>query len=297
MTLMSMKTRLPPWLRVRLDTDGKYARVHALLHEQRLHTVCESAQCPNRQECFRRGTATIMILGNVCTRNCAFCAVTSGKPQAVDPDEPRRAAALVKNLKLRHAVITSVTRDDLPDGGAGVFAETISAIGAAMNGRTTVEVLTPDFNGAEKALAVVLEAKPDVFNHNLETVERLQKETRPQAGYRRSLEVLKRAAMSGKARTVKSGLMAGLGESDAELYEAMRDLLQHGCQCLTLGQYLAPSRSHRPVKRFVPPETFEEYRQHALRMGFRAVAAGPLVRSSYLAEHLFNDAIAPRRPH
>ncbi|MDO9541039.1 MAG: lipoyl synthase [Kiritimatiellia bacterium] len=290
-----MKQRLPPWIRIRLKTNGQYAQVQSLLREQHLHTVCESAQCPNRQECFNRGVAAIMILGNICTRGCRFCAVRSGAPQPVDSDEPRRAAELVKKLNLRHAVITSVTRDDLPDGGASVFAETVAGIRSATQSRTTVEVLTPDFNGSEDALAVVLASNPDVFNHNLETVERLQRQIRPQASYLRSLAVVKYAAVSGKAKIIKSGLMAGMGENDGELYEAMRDLLQVGCRHLTIGQYLAPSKRHLPVHRFVPPEIFDEYRQRALSMGFKEVAASPLVRSSYLADSFFQNAASANR--
>ena len=262
------------------------------MHNQHLHTVCESAQCPNRRECFQRGTATIMILGNICTRKCRFCAVQSGAPQTVDSDEPRRAAELVKKLRLRHAVITSVTRDDLSDGGASVFAETITEIRKSAGNETTVEVLTPDFQGSEKALTVVLQSAPDVFNHNLETVERLQATVRPQADYRRSLDVLKFAALFPRPKVVKSGLMAGMGEDDDELLQAMRDLLAAGCQTLTIGQYLAPSRHHLPVHRFVPPETFEEYRRKALAMGFKEVASGPLVRSSYMADSFFMNAIS-----
>jgi len=282
--------------------------VQSALKEQNLHTVCESAHCPNRQECFQRGTATLMILGNICTRNCRFCAVQSGTPEKVDHDEPRRAAELVKKLNLRHAVITSVTRDDLPDGGASIFAETVSAIRTATQnpclggafgearGGTTIEVLTPDFNGLESAISIVLASAPDVFNHNLETVEHLQKQVRPQASYLRSLAVLKYAVTSGKARVVKSGLMAGMGESDDDLYEAMRDLLKVGCRHLTIGQYLAPSKRHWPVQRFVPPEMFEEYRRQGLAMGFKEIASAPLVRSSYLAENFFQKAAAPGTP-
>lgn len=290
-----MSQRLPPWIKIRLKSEGKLAFVQSALKEQNLHTVCESAHCPNKQECFQRGTATIMILGKICTRNCRFCAVQSGTPQPVDPDEPRRAAELVKKLRLSHAVITSVTRDDLPDGGASVFAKTVAEIRAATQGKTTVEVLTPDFNGSESALTVVLESNPDVFNHNLETVERLQKEVRPQASYLRSLAVLKYAAASRKAKVVKSGLMAGMGESDDEIYEAMRDLLKAGCRHLTIGQYLAPSKRHLPVHRFVPPEMFAAYRERALAMGFQEVASAPLVRSSYLADSFFQKAVSANR--
>ena len=288
-----MNQRLPPWIKIRLKSEGKLALVQSALKEHNLHTVCESAHCPNKQECFQRGTATLMILGNICTRKCSFCAVQSGAPEKVDCDEPRRAAELVKKLGLRHAVITSVTRDDLPDGGASIFAGTVSAIRAAMQDKITIEVLTPDFDGSETALTVVLDSAPDVFNHNIETVERLQKQVRPQASYLRSLAVLKYAAASGKAKAVKSGLMAGLGENDAEIYRSLADLLNTGCRHLTIGQYLAPSKRHWPVQRFVPPELFEEYRRRALAMGFKEVASAPLVRSSYMAESFFEKAITP----
>lgn len=285
-----MKKRLPPWIRIRFKADGQYGLVQTTLRRQGLHTVCESAHCPNRQECFNLGTATVMILGNICTRNCLFCAVQTGVPKPVDPDEPRRVAELVKSLNLRHAVITSVTRDDLPDGGASAFAATVNAIRALTNNTVSTEVLTPDFNGSQTALALVLVSGPDVFNHNLETVERLQPVVRPQADYRRSLRVLQSASAFKGRQVVKSGLMAGMGETDDELFQAMSDLLGAGCQCLTIGQYLAPSRRHLPVHRFVPPEMFNEYRQQALSMGFNEVAAGPLVRSSYLADRFFQLA-------
>lgn len=289
-----MNQRLPPWIKIRLKTDENYSVVQSTLKEQNLHTVCESARCPNRQECFRRGTATLLILGNICTRNCRFCAVQSGIPDPVDLDEPRRVAELVKKLKLRHAVITSVTRDDLPDGGASIFAAVVSTIRSTMRGWTTIEILTPDFKGSGVALAAALDSAPDVFNHNIETVERLQNEIRPQASYLCSLAVLKYAVVSGKAKIVKSGLMAGMGETDNELYAAMGDLLKAGCRHLTIGQYLAPSRNHWPVKRFVPPELFAEYRANGLAMGFKEIASAPLVRSSYLADSFFENAVTNR---
>jgi len=285
-----MKQRLPPWIRIRLKSEGKLSFVQSALKECNLNTVCESAHCPNKQECFHRGTATLLILGNVCSRKCLFCAVQSGVPEPVDGDEPRRVAEFVTKIKLRHAVITSVTRDDLTDGGASLFAETISKIKCAMENLTTIEVLTPDFNGSESALDEVLESAPDVFNHNLETVVRLQKDVRPQANYYRSLAVLKYAAVSGMAKIVKSGLMVGMGENDKEIYEAMRDLIKAGCRHLTIGQYLAPSKRHWPVQRFVPPKMFDEYRNRGLAMGFIEVAAGALVRSSYLADSFFKNA-------
>lgn len=286
--------KLPPWIRIRLKTGGQAGLVRAALAQAGLPTVCESAQCPNRPECFQRGTATVMILGNICTRRCPFCAVAApttpaGVPHPPQENEPQRVSRLVGKLKLRHAVITSVTRDDLPDGGAGVFAATVTAIRALRKDQTTIEVLTPDFAGSEAALATVLGAQPDVFNHNLETVQRLQPAVRPQADYGRSLAVLKFAAKSGQARMVKSGLMVGLGETDRELLAAMRALLAAGCRSLTIGQYLAPSRRHLPVCRFVPPAQFQAYRRQALALGFKAVAAGPLARSSYRADLFFEN--------
>lgn len=229
-----------------------------------------------------------MILGNICTRHCRFCAIESGTPASLDTQEPRRAAELVKQLNLRHAVVTSVTRDDLPDGGAGIFAETVGEIRSLCRHQTTIEILTPDFNGSEKALDIVLDSHPDVFSHNLETVERLQPLVRPEAGYRRSLNVLRHASASKKAPAIKSGLMVGMGETDAELFQSMEDLIEAGCELLTIGQYLAPSGNHLPVARFVPPELFAEYRQMALELGFKDAASGPMVRSSYMADSLYS---------
>jgi lipoic acid synthetase len=283
--------RLPPWIRIRYGGRGIQERVNQLLADSDLHTVCQGAQCPNQHECFSRGVATFMILGDVCTRDCRFCAVTSGKPPPVDPDEPRRVAGAAAKLKLHHVVVTSVTRDDLPDGGAAHFAATIQALRQALP-TATIEVLTPDFKGVEKDMDVVLAAAPDVFNHNLETVRRLQKRIRPAADYERSLGVLAYAAKSAiinrkfQIRT-KSGLMVGLGETDDEIIEAMGDLRAAGVELLTIGQYLAPSGNHAPVERYVPPAQFEEYARRGAVMGFRNVASGPLVRSSYMAERQF----------
>lgn len=282
--------RLPPWIRQPLRTDRHYGSVQQVLSELGLHTVCRSAHCPNQQECWNRGTATFMILGNTCTRACQFCNVTTGRPAAPDPGEPRRLAEAVQKMKLRHVVITSVTRDDLPDGGAAHFAATIAAVRAAMP-VALIEVLTPDFGGASTALDVVLAARPDVFNHNLETVRRLQPEVRPQADYERSLGVLRYASTFLPKPAVKSGLMVGLGETDGELLEAFRDLRAAGCELLTVGQYLQPKNSKREVARFVAPEAFAQLAQEARALGFRAVAAGPLVRSSYRAEELTRSAV------
>lgn len=245
--------------------------------------------CPNRHECFSHGTATFLILGDICTRKCGFCAVTPGTPIAPDPDEPIRVAQAARDFKLGHVVITSVTRDDLDDGGASVFAEVISELRKCVP-NATIEVLIPDFKGRECDLSVVLAARPDVLNHNLETVKRLQDQIRSGANYKRSLSVLRYAAARKPAIMVKSGLMVGLGETDDEIYEAMKDLHAVGCTILTIGQYLAPSHNHRPVDRYVEPAQFEHYRERAIALGFQAVAAKPLVRSSYGAGELLKEA-------
>ncbi len=265
-----------------LRTDRNYPQVEAVMSALGLHTVCESARCPNKHECWNRATATVMILGGICTRNCRFCAVATGAPGPVDEEEPERVGQAARSLGLRHVVVTSVTRDDLPDGGAEIFARTIRAVRRECPG-AGVEVLTPDFGGQAEALHRVFSEKPDVFNHNLETVERLQGAVRPQASYRCSLEVLRRASESGGPGAVKSGLMLGLGETDAELEQSLEDLRAAGCQALTLGQYLAPSCGHAPVARFYKPEEFKRWGARARELGFAQVAAGPLVRSSYRA--------------
>lgn len=280
-TLRPKAQRLPQWLRRPISTDQDYPDVSKLLGSLQLNTVCASAKCPNRHECWNRGTATIMILGNTCTRNCRFCNVNTGRPEPVDTDEPARVAEAAKRLNLRHVVITSVTRDDLPDGGAQIFADTIRAIKGVLP-EASVEVLTPDF---VEHLDVVLDAEPLVFNHNLETVRRLQETVRPQASYEKSLETLRYAADRGGV-LVKSGLMLGLGETDDEVFQALEDLYSAGVRLLTLGQYLAPTREHHPVERFISPEHFDELAARAREMGFEGVAAGPLVRSSYRADQL-----------
>jgi len=284
--------RLPQWIRRPIATDQNYPDVSKLLESLHLNTVCASAKCPNRHECWNRGTATVMILGNTCTRNCRFCNVNTGKPEPVDPGEPARVAEAAKRLNLRHVVITSVTRDDLPDGGAGAFAATIRAVRGAVP-EASVEVLTPDF---VEYLDAVLDAKPNVFNHNLETVKRLQATVRPQASYEKSLATLRKAAericrtgLSGTPDSpclVKSGLMLGLGETDEEIFQCLEDLYTSGVRLLTLGQYLAPTREHYPVERFISPEHFDRLAAGARRIGFEGVAAGPLVRSSYRADEL-----------
>ncbi len=276
-------SRLPPWIRLSLTTDQHFGAVHGLVGQFGLHTVCESAKCPNRHECWNAGTATLMLLGDTCTRNCSFCAIKAGRPPELDLDEPRRAALAAQAMKLRHVVLTSVARDDLDDGGSGVFADTIREIRSMLPG-ASIEVLTPDFEGVEASVAKVLTARPDVFNHNIESVRRLQPVIRPQASYGRSLAVLRYAARWRPAIAVKSGIMTGLGENDEEIVQTMRDLLEVGCHILTIGQYLRPTRHHPPVERYVRPEQFQEYERIAYDMGFKAVASGPMVRSSYKAE-------------
>lgn len=273
--------RLPQWLRRPIATDGHYPDVQKLLASLQLNTVCTSAKCPNRHECWNRGTATVMILGNTCTRNCRFCNVNTGKPPPVDPDEPARVAEAARRLNLKHIVITSVTRDDLSDGGAQAFADTIRAVKAVLP-EISAEVLTPDF---VEHLDTVLDAGPDVLNHNLETVERLQAVIRPQASYEKSLATLRKAAERGGVQ-VKSGLMLGLGETDEEIFQCLEDLYAAGVRLLTLGQYLAPTREHHPVERFISPGHFERLAACARETGFDDVAAGPLVRSSYRADEM-----------
>ena len=272
----------PDWIKVRLPSNPVFFSTKALISDLQLHTVCESAQCPNRWECWSQGTATFMIAGERCTRACGFCAVSTAKPFALEADEPRRVAEAVRRLKLKHVVITAVARDDLEDGGAGHFAETIGAI-RAMDPEIIIEVLTPDFNGKQAALRCVLQARPDIFNHNLETVERLTPSVRSRAKYRLSLEVLRRAGEIAPDIVTKSGLMLGLGETENELFEAMDDLRSANVRVLTMGQYLRPTPQHLPVVEYISPETFTLYGEIARRKGFEFVASGPLVRSSYHA--------------
>lgn len=272
-----------------MNADTDFARVQGLVGNLELHTVCRSAKCPNIHECWGRGTATLMLLGNECTRACRFCAIPAGRPKVLDLDEPRRVAEAAQRMQLSHVVLTSVARDDLDDGGSGVFAESIRAIRAVLP-KASIEVLTPDFQGDEGDLAKVLEAGPDVFNHNLETVRRLQAAIRPQASYGRTLSVLKFAARWRRPPVVKSGIMLGLGETDDEAHEAIRDLYDVGCRLLTIGQYLQPTRAHRPVERFVSPADFAQLETYARGLGFRGVASGPLVRSSYKADELLRLA-------
>ncbi len=272
----------PDWLKVPAPTGDGYRELKNLVHEKCLHTVCESARCPNIGECWQSRTATFLILGNTCTRRCAFCAVESGQPTGCDQDEPRRVAEAVAALNLRYAVITSVTRDDLPDGGAAIFAETIRRIHALLPD-CRVEVLIPDFQGDAAALAAVAAAKPDVLNHNLETVVRLYSLVRPQADYRRSLELLARAAALDPTLTVKSGIMLGLGETEEEVVAALADLRAARCAIVTIGQYLRPSTGHLPVQRYYAPAEFARFAEIGRALGFQHVESAPLVRSSYHA--------------
>ncbi|MBL7983681.1 MAG: lipoyl synthase [Flavobacteriales bacterium] len=273
--------RRPDWLRVKLPTGESYRKVRGIVSEHKLHTICQSGNCPNMGECWGEGTATFMILGNICTRSCGFCSVATGRPLEADPFEPARVARSVALMGVKHCVLTSVDRDDLKDGGATIWAQTIRAV-RRQSPATKLETLIPDFKGEWDNLAIVLEAKPEVLSHNLETVRRLTKRVRVQAKYDRSLEVLMRAKRAG-LRT-KSGVMLGLGEQDHEVLETMDDLRAVGCDVLTLGQYLQPTKAHLPVVEFVPPDRFERFRAEGLARGFRFVESGPLVRSSYHAE-------------
>lgn len=274
----------PRWLKARMPGGPNYNRLKGLMRRKSLHTVCEEARCPNMGECWEAGTATFLILGETCTRRCSFCAITTGRPNGLDLVEPKRVAESVATMGLRFAVVTSVARDDLDDGGAGIFAQTVREI-RRTSPECGVEVLIPDFKGDPRALRKVLEAAPDVLNHNLETVERLQEAVRPQASYERSLELLGRVKeLTGGRMLTKSGLMLGLGESLEEVYETLDDLRGAGCDLLTVGQYLAPSPAHPPVAEYYPPEVFADIGRRAREVGFLHAESGPLVRSSYHAE-------------
>jgi lipoic acid synthetase len=271
-------------LRTTLPTSSSFVRTRALLEELKLHTVCESARCPNHWECWSKGTATFMIAGDRCTRACGFCAVTTAKPFPLENDEPGRVAEATRRMGLKHVVVTAVARDDLPDGGADHFRRTIEAV-RGLNPGTVIEVLTPDFNDRDQSIDSVLAARPDIFNHNLETVRRLTPAVRSRATYERSLSVLNKVKLrAGDSVYTKSGLMLGLGETEEELYQALNDLRTAGCDILTLGQYLQPTLKHLPVIEFVPPETFARHGERARAMGFVHVASGPMVRSSYHAD-------------
>jgi lipoic acid synthetase len=278
--------RKPDWIKVRLPSNPVFFSTKAMISDLRLHTVCESAQCPNRWECWSGGTATMMIAGDRCTRACGFCAVDTAKPFALEQDEPERVAEAVRRMKLKHVVVTAVARDDIPDGGAEHFARTIQAI-RDMDDSVIIEILTPDFNGKDSSLQIVVDAAPHIFNHNLETVERLTPMVRSRAKYRLSLDFLKRARALADSRdqkmVTKSGIMLGLGEEENEIFQAMDDLREANVSVLTMGQYLRPSPQHLPVVEYITPETFNLYGEIARNKGFTHVASGPLVRSSYHA--------------
>lgn len=278
---INSRERLPRWMKMQMPKGESYSRVKNLVKEHRLHTICSSGNCPNIGECWNRGTATFMILGDTCTRNCKFCGVKTGKPLPPDPEEPRRIAESVKIMQLKHAVITSVDRDDLPDLGAGFWAETIREV-KLLNPETKIEVLIPDFQGKKEWIQTVIDAAPEVISHNMETVERLTPQIRSAAKYRTSLGVIRIIAHS--VVVAKSGIMLGLGETEEEVLGVMDDLLEAGCKVLTIGQYLAPTLSHMPVKEYISPEQFEKYRTIGLVKGFKFVESSPLVRSSYRAE-------------
>jgi lipoyl synthase len=284
-----MRERLPSWFKQKIPLPEKLSAMERLLERGRLNTICQSALCPNMGECFERRTATFLILGKVCTRRCTFCAVAKGHPEPVDEGEPASILDAVESLGLRYIVITSVTRDDLADGGASHFRKTVELLHGHGEGRR-VEILIPDFGGSSAALQEVVEARPEVINHNTETVPRLYGTVRPGADYRRSLDLIRTVKGLDGTIVTKSGLMLGLGESADEVAATMKDLQQHGCDLLTLGQYLQPSEKHHPVARYLSPEEFTRYASMAEEMGFKAVAAAPLVRSSYMAAHLFAEA-------
>jgi len=271
----------PNWLKVKLPHGQEYARVRNIIDTHKLHTVCESAMCPNMGECWSAGTATFMILGNVCTRSCNFCAVITGRPTELDTDEPYRVAEAVQLMRLKHCVITSVNRDELKDGGASIWAKTIEEV-RRLNPNTTIEVLIPDFKGKSEPLQMVLDQRPDILNHNTETIPRLYRRVRPQAKFEWSMNVIRQAKNAG-LRT-KSGIMLGLGESKEEILSVMDSLLDAGCDIMTMGQYLQPTKQHLPVERYVTPQEFEELKQIGLQKGFKYVESAPLVRSSYHAE-------------
>lgn len=280
-----LRTKKPKWLRVKLPTGEEYKKVREIVSEHKLHTICESGNCPNMGECWGEGTATFMILGNICTRSCGFCAVETGRPGTVDEFEPGKVAKSVKLMGVKHCVITSVDRDDLPDGGSEIWAQTVKAI-RYQSPSTTLETLIPDFAGKWENLQRIIDVAPEIVSHNLETVRRLTKQVRIQAKYDRSLEVLRR--LKKAEMKTKSGVMLGLGETENEVLETMDDLLAVGVDILTLGQYLQPTRKHLPVADFITPEKFAEYKTIGLEKGFKYVESGPLVRSSYRAEkHLF----------
>jgi lipoic acid synthetase len=277
--------RLPKWMKMEMPKGETYSRMKNRVNQQKLHTICTSGKCPNIGECWNRGTATFMILGEICTRSCKFCRVKTGKPHPVDPEEPERLADTIRIMNVRHAVITSVDRDDLNDAGAAIWSEAIRKI-REKNPGITIEALIPDFDGNEVLLDQVINTLPEVISHNLETVERLTPKIRTKARYRRSLKVINHIARSGI--TAKSGIMVGLGESEKEIFQTMDDLIENGCKVFTIGQYLQPTQNHLPVDRFIEPQKFEEYKKIGLEKGFRFVESSPLVRSSYHADKHIN---------
>lgn len=287
--LQRISIRKPRWLRRRLPTGGEYEKVRSLIDKGRLHTVCQQAQCPNQFECFSQLTATFLIMGSKCTRTCRFCSIDAGPTGPPDPEEPRRVAEAALHMQLKYVVVTSATRDDVPDGGAGLFAETLHQLRQKIPA-VRIEVLIPDFQGDADALQTVLTAGPDILNHNIETVPRLYPSVRPQAVYSRSLELIQRVKAHNPSIVAKSGIMLGLGETSEEVHQTLLDLHDHGCLLLTLGQYLQPTKRHLPVERFVPPEEFDNWKQIAAEIGFSEVASGPFVRSSYHAQELYQAA-------
>lgn len=282
---MAVSKNFPPWLKRRIPRGGHANRVRELLSDLKLTTVCQNALCPNLGECFGSQTATFLIMGSICTRNCRFCAIAGGTPEPIDPDEPSRVAEAARRLELKHTVVTSVTRDDLPDGGASHFVATVMKTRAACG--STVEILTPDFNGERSAILDTASSEPDIFNHNVETVPRLYPAVRPMADYRRSLDLLALVKDSSSGMLTKSGFMVGLGETAGEVESLLHDLRESGCDIVTIGQYLQPSPEHLLVERYVTPDEFEDYEERAKEMGFLGVASGPYVRSSYNARKIF----------
>jgi len=292
---LPFRHRRPPWLKVRAPWGDTFQKVHGLMRAGGLHTVCEEARCPNIGECWGAGTATFLIMGDTCTRSCGFCAIKTGRPETLDLTEPERVARTIRRMGLTHAVITSVNRDELPDGGAAIFARTITRARALSPG-CSIEVLIPDFRGDRAALAVVIDARPEILNHNLETVPRLYRTVRPQAIYRRSLDILRWAKETDPTVLTKSGIMVGLGETWEEIEALMRDLAAIGVDILTVGQYLRPTESHLPIVRYYAPDEFDRVRERGLALGLRWVESGPLVRSSYRAEAQV-AGLSARSPH
>jgi lipoic acid synthetase len=282
-----MTERKPDWLKIKLEAGGEYPKVKKIVELNQLHTICSSGKCPNIGKCWNMGTATFMILGDICTRSCKFCATKTGKPLPPNLDEPQKIAESVHKMQLKHCVITSVDRDDLPDKGARFWAETVFAI-RGKNPKTLIEVLVPDFDNVDEYLEIVFESKPDIFGHNMETVKRLSPLVRSRAKYDASLEVLRKA--TAKGLIAKSGIMVGLGETEREVKDVLMDLKNTGCQMVTIGQYLQPTKNNLPVEEYVTPQQFEKYRQFGLEIGFGSVESAPLVRSSFMAERSFIEA-------